>query len=322
VQSKRSRLGVLPRSQGLALALWIALCPAPAVAEIVKEVTIDSVPPGAQVYLLQGGKRTLLGSTPISPPLEFHSEISVLRLSVSKNGFENEAAEVGARDSNLTVRLRRQRIAADPSQLSGQARDIQQRIAQQIEEVMRPLIGDPESGLHLTGQMRAVRLDGKNYLFVPAALSGSQPEQASARSVWSQLRAKWIESLAAICRHDVSINGAVIDVRLEAISRTFAVASKVESRLEMECVAGTEHIQVYEPCVRQVERSEWSASGRESRRLVCEGGLVSRPVFNSCLTRAPVTRSDVVISPEAGTKGDRVRKATVSESSTSSQPTA
>jgi hypothetical protein len=93
----------------------------------------------------------------------------------------------------------------------------------------------------------------------------------------------------------------IVDVTFGQLRQQFAVGSQVESRMEMQCVPGTETVSVYEVCARYVQRTYTDSYGVHSRQE-CEAGNVTRTVFNPCLTKTPVTVSEVRVDPQASTK--------------------
>ncbi len=296
------------RAAGLALAGWLAAFgPAAALAEIVKQVAIESSPPGAEVFLVEGTRKNSLGRTPLKAQLEFHSEISVLRLSLSKSGFQAQTVEVGARQSALKVKLLPQRLAAQPGEITNEAlRGLQSRIGKRIDEsVGRSVASATSLEWEFVGLIRVVDLDGKTYLLAPVALA--RPPQESAASVsdiWDKVRSTVVQPLGEVARGESSIEGIVVSVGLGQIRRDFGVGGQVESRLEMQCVPGTQMVQEYDPCARRVQVYETQRDGstRNTGLTRCEGGTVTRSVFNPCATKTPVTKSAVVVKPQAGTR--------------------
>jgi hypothetical protein len=288
------------------LAAWLAAFVAsPAAAEIVRQVRIESVPSGAEVFLLQGGKRTLLGSTPVRPQLEFHSEVSVLRVSVSKSGFQTETAEVGAQQAELTVQLRPRRVAALPNEIGNEAlRAIQGRIYRRIEEVVARSLASAPREWEIAGLVRVVDLDGKTYLVAPVSVNKAPAVESSAAAseVWRKVGTSLVQPLGEIARAESKIQGIVVSVVFGEIRREFAASGQVETRVEMQCVPGTEIVQEYDPCARQEEQMDGS---RRTGLYRCVSGTVTRSRFNPCLTKTPVTKTSVTVKPQATSRGER-----------------
>jgi hypothetical protein len=299
----------MARRAGLLLFAALAV-PAPpaALAEIVKPVSIESTPPGAEVFLLEGTRKTPLGTTPVKPDLEFNSEVSVLRLTLTKSGFQTETVEVSARQSALKVSLKPQRIAALPTEVpAGPLREVQARVHKRIDEVLgRALASAAARDWELAGTVRVVGLEGGTWLLAPVSARKLPPLESSAAAgeVWDRIRASLVQPLGEVARGEREIKGVVVSVGASEVRRDFAVGSQVESRLEMQCVPGTEIQQQYDACARRVPVYDGTRNTGLTR---CEGGTVMRQVFNPCMTKTPVTKSVVAVKPQATSRTDQAQ---------------
>jgi hypothetical protein len=297
------------RASGMAVAGCISLLGSVgAFGEVVKRVEIESTPSGAEVFLLEGTKKTSLGITPTRPQLEFHSEMSVLRLTLAKSGFQAQTVEVSAQQSKLMVSLRPQRLASLPEEIRNEKlREVQARIFRRVEEsVGRSVSSMPALEWEMAGLIRVVDLDASIYLLAPITLSGASPQESlpGASEVWQKVARPLVEPLAEIARTEPAIKGVVVSAGLDQLRRDFAVGSQVVSSLEMQCVPGTQIVQQYDICARRVPVLEQQRDGswRNTGLTRCEGGTVTRSVHNPCLTKTPVTKAVVAVTPQAMTR--------------------
>lgn len=285
-------------------------------AAITSEVEIESVPTEADVFLLQGTKRTLLGTTPLKTQLEFHSEVSILRLAVSKKGFENQNIELAPTRKRIVVTLLRRGFAASPDMVKSESlRDLHSRIAKKIDQEMSLLTSATAAvEWEPAGAIRPEILDGRIYLMVPVTLDESKREEKAAgpiegttsvRVLWDRVAAQFVRCLGKVTSHESAIKGIVVDVTFGQLQQQFAVGSQVESRLVMQCVPGSEEVRVYNPCLRYVSRTYTDTYGGRTHmytRNECEAGYETKYVYNPCLHKTPVTMSEVKVDPQASTK--------------------
>lgn len=285
-------------------------------AEIVNEVQIESEPSVAEVFLRQGTKRSLLGMTPLRTQFEFHSELSVLLLVVSKNGFETQNVELGATQKRIVVTLVRRKFAAHPDKIANESlRNVQGRIVKRIERAMlSQMSASAAMEWEPGGTIGVESLDGQVYLMVPIKLSESGrmktavslvEDDKSVRDLWVRVAARLVKTFGEVALQERAIKGVIVDVEFGKLRQQFGVGSQVESRLEEQCVPGTETRQVYQPCARYVPRAYTDSFGVHTRSE-CVAEYVTTYVHNPCQTRTQVTVSEVKVDPRATVKQGQV----------------
>ena len=283
-------------------------------AAVVKDLQFESVPPGAEVLLLQGTRQESLGTTPLTYQAEFHSDISILRFVIKKSGYKTQTIEVDAQQKKVTAKLTSQGFAADPGTINDpMLRSIQARLAPAIDRTLSKLPATKgEYEYELASPVRVAKMDDKILLILPLRLGATKGKTAPAgqsqneeflKAVWNHLGKKMMIPLGTAVRSERQLHGIVLDIDCSRLRHGFGVSSHMESRIEMECVAGTEMKQEYNPCVRHRMDTYYDASLNRmvTRDGGCEGGYEMRSVYNPCLTKVPVTRTQVKIDPKATT---------------------
>ena len=86
----------------------------PVLATIEKELNIESEPSGAEVSLKRGARELPLGKTPLVHKIEFHSEISVIRMIFKKKGYKDLSIKVKASQDNVVSMLEPLAISPEP----------------------------------------------------------------------------------------------------------------------------------------------------------------------------------------------------------------
>jgi hypothetical protein len=283
-------------------------------ATVVKDLQFESVPPGAEVSLLRGTRQESLGTTPLTYQAEFHSDISILRFVVKKSGYKPQTIEVNAGQKEVIVKLTSQSFAADPGTINDPIlRSMQARLAPTIEHTLPELLAAKgEYDYEVASPVRVTKLDEKILLILSMRLGTTKGRMTSPvqgqneeflKAVWDQFGQKMMVTLGTAVRSERQLHGIVLDLDCSRSRQGFGVSSHMESSIEMECVPGTEMRQEYNPCVRRRMDTYYDASlGRTvTRDGGCEGGYETKSVYNPCLTKVPVTRTQVKIDPKATT---------------------
>jgi hypothetical protein len=283
---------------------------------IVKEVNFESDPSGAEVYFLRGTRQELLGTTPLKYQAEFHSEISILRFAVKKPGFKTQNIEVSGQQDKVSVKLTSQGFAADPAAIDDPTlRSLQARLVPTIDQTLSQILASKsEYDFEMSGLVGITKLDDKIFLILPLTLApakGMRPlsmqgqNEEFLRTVWDRFGQKLMTSLGSAVSNESLLNGIILDLNCSRLRQGFEVGSHLESRIEMECVPGTEMKQVYNPCVRRRMETHYDRSLNRTvtREGGCEGGYETRSIFNPCLTKVPVTRREVKVDPKVTISG-------------------
>jgi len=290
--------------------LFALLCTiaAGAFAEVRKEVRLESEPQGAQVFLLRGTQRVPLGITPFAYEAEFHSEMSILRLRFERTGYEGKTLELKAAQDRVVAALDGVEFLASPDV---HKEEPLKRLQEQVNAALSGALPEIYSRagpwrIDFAGKGHVRRFaDGRVYLHLPFSMQYTDgkapPEEAALRglalTLWDGVVRRLASEIWAKLAGAGEIHGLLLEAQANFLDRKFAVGSRVESRLEMECIPGTR--ERYDSCARQV--AEYSTDCRNgictSRQTGtrCEGGMKS--VYDACATRAPVTKMGVVISP-------------------------
>jgi len=299
----------------LSLGIWISSSR----AEVVKELRIESAPAGAEVFLKQGERETPIGKTPLTYKAEFHSEISILRMVFRKGGYQELLLEVSAKQDKVVANLAPRGIAANPTEHKDpELRAIQQRLNPLLNQTVPGMLeAKGPFDFDLAGPIRVARMDKKVFVVVPVALgsskvslkeSGKARQEELLKAVWNQCGGSLAIPLARKLQGQAGIDGIVLDVAFNEQRYLFGVESRVETRVEMQCVPGNRMQQVFDACARRRMETYRDPSGIYSTRDAgCEGGYVTRPVYDPCASKIPVTKSEVKVDPRAGVTRDQAR---------------
>lgn len=287
------------------LLLTAQLC-----AQLVKEIHIDSQPPGATIEMLVGARRQPVGQTPLTYTAEFHSEISVLRFSASMPGFEPREFEVAGKDDHVLIQLQERSFTTPPAELTDPAlQKMQEQMVTAVEKIMRDALKQQSPfQLDLAKKIELHRIDGNAYLVVPLTVEqvpadyrqvGAGNAQAFLAELWNQLGDNFALALVAAARKVNGISGIVLDVDYSHMQSNFSVGFHQQSTVEMVCQTGTKMQAVYDSCASRrpvqyynAQTHDWYTSGTE-----CVGGTVYRPVVDYCAYKIPVTRTKFVADP-------------------------
>ena len=299
----------------LSLGLWVS---SPR-AEVVKELRIESVPAGAEVYLKQAAREIPLGKTPLVYKAEFHSEISILRMVFRKSGYQDALLEVSAKQDKVVAALEARALAASPTvHKDPQLQAIQQRLNPILNQTMPGLLeAKGPFDLDLAGPIRVDRMNEKVFVVVPLALRGSKVnlkesgktrQEALLKALWDQCGGGLVVPLARKIQGQAGVEGIVLDIAFDEQRYLFGVESRVETRVEMQCVPGTSMQTVFDACATmRSEVTHRDSFGNVYTRQVCVPGQAMKPVFDPCASKVPVTKSEVKVDPKAGVTRDQAR---------------
>ena len=288
--------------QFLLLTMWAFT----AQAVVVRDLQFESLPSGAEVYLLEGSRQELLGTTPLKYQAEFHSDMSILRFAVKKSGYESQTIEVNAQQDRVVVNLPSQGLAASASSVSDpELRKLQTRLASSIDRTLSELhLAKGPYTYTVSGRVFLAKLDAKIFLVVPVEIkeggdrggSSRQDNEEFLRAVWDQIGQEIVGPLALVMPREGPAIGMIIDIGYQQLRRGFSVSSQWETIQEMKCFPGSVERQVYDPCARMVY--DHSSAGISNTQR-CEGGLVTRFVLDPCAYKVSVPRSQVKVDPSA-----------------------
>lgn len=302
---------VVMRVCTVALGLALLLPCAPAQA-LEKTVRIESTPSGAEVFLLQGTRETLVGRTPFEYRAEFHSEMSILRLAFKKQGFDTRRVELAAKQSELLARLEVRALVAKAGAGDGAFATIQAKVRPALEPILARFLAakdgpkfDLTRPAMVAGPAGAprieIRLDMQELAGAQKKLS-TQEAEASAREVWRAVATGLAQPAARlVVAGDPRLSGLLLEVRYANVRRRFTVGTRTDTRMESQCQPGQVSVQVWNPCQR-LEMQVGQSSGAATR---CVGGMETRYQHSPCAYRIMVPVNETVLDPklqlEAGT---------------------
>jgi hypothetical protein len=283
-------------------------------AQVRKTLRLDSVPPGAQVYLSVAGERKPLGSTPLDYEAEFHSEMSVQSLRFERAGYTPADLEITpARNRVVATLVETSVFAAAATQADSGLRALQERIAPALGGAIRQaLAAKSAEGVQLDGTVRLRRVGGAPYLEVPLALphavKPSDLAGESARRLWRELGGDLATRVRRALPPASGLAGLVVLGRLDTGASSFTVGSSAESKTEIACLPGMRS--VYDSCATMQSTYETycNPSGQCFQRNTgsrCAAGTKS--VFDACATKGPVTKYAVRVEPRTTIQAAQAR---------------
>lgn len=275
-------------------------------AQVHKSLRIDSVPPGARVYLSVAGERKPLGTTPFDYEAEFHSPISVLKLHFERAGHTAVEQEITPARDRFVATLPAARVVAAPASAGDPGlRALLERITPAADGAVRAsLAAPPAEGVQLDGTVGLRRAEGTTYLVVPLVLPYTlQPSSSageSARRMWRELASDLAARVRKVVPPASGLGGIVIQGRLNVGGSSFAVNSSAESKTEIACLPGTR--MTFDGCATRQPTYETycNTSAQCFQRTTgsrCVSGM--KPVYDPCATKGPVTKYVVTVDPRA-----------------------
>ncbi|CAN5255340.1 hypothetical protein BH09PSE6_BH09PSE6_12570 [soil metagenome] len=289
--------------------------PGHAWAEVVRTLHLESTPSGAQVFLLTGGERKPIGTTPTSYEAEFHSEVSVLRFAFVRAGSAEMTLEVGADRDRVVATLKAASVVADAEKQPDPAlRRQQEQITPAVTAVLRDGVvrrGGVEAALE--GMASLQRIGTAVYLVVPVSLqmkavNGADADKgALAQQVWRDLASDLSSRLRSALPSAAGVNGIIVNTAIPSTGSSFAVNSRVEAKTELTCIPGT--VMVFSSCATMAPVYETSCyngncSTRQSGTRCAPGNT---PQYSPCATKGPITKFAMKNDPQIGFQQMQVR---------------
>ena len=299
----------------LVLSLWAL----DAQAVVVKKLRLESVPSGAEVYLLQGMKKVHLGTTPLEYQAEFHSEISILRILFKKRAYKDVTLEVSASKDQVIARLESSAIAvaADPhTHKDAHLRKIQQEINPIINKTVPKLLGEKvEQEFDLAAPIKVQGTGEKVFLLVPVIVGDIKGEIRGAgearhdmvlRALWNQLGSSIVIPLAKEIPNHLGISGIILEAKFDEKRYLVSSEPSVGTKQEMECVPGyrTQMVTRY----RQVPYYETYPTHRLAGYRT-ENYTTTEQVYDPCKERRIVSKQFVKFDP----KGSMTKEQSVAQ---------
>jgi hypothetical protein len=287
------------------LLAGVELAAGSAAAQLAKSIRLESIPAGAQVFLLQGsGRKQVCAATPCDWQADFHSDRSVLRLGFELAGHEGATLEVSPGLSHVKASLKAGENASRAPVQTARVQQLQSRLMPAIAEVVRA--GEASSEVSRPSGAAGLReIDGRTYVYLPLKVWNLEPFVVDGKG--SLVRAMWMSSgggYDALLKGRLAgegIDGTIVEATLgDPSDSVFSVAGQVDATAEVTCIPGT--VMVYTSCATQAPTYETSCyNGTCSTRQSgthCAPGNVAQ--YNACATRAPVTKYTVKANPRIG----------------------
>jgi hypothetical protein len=282
----------------------------PALAEITKDIKIDSKPEGAEAYSPEGTRNRLLGKTPFVYKAEFHSEISVIRLILKKNPYKDATIEVSAKQDHVMVIFQAQEYAMKPErQKDAHLRRIQESINPIINQAV-PQFLETQQGteFELSRPVPVVTVEGSTVVLVDLSLvkmqneiegTGKERYDHLSEALWGELGTRLAMPLVRKVRSVPEITGIVVRVGIDEQRHLFSVDRRIERTIEWRCIPGTRTEYQYRCTTEDVP----DAFGHLRTAYVCRN--VPVPVYDPCANKVPVTKREMKLDPHAGVSRDR-----------------
>jgi len=292
----------------------------PVFATIEKELNIESEPTGAEVSLKRGARELPLGKTPLVHKLEFHSEISVIRMIFKKKGYKALTIKVKASQNNVVAKLEILAITTEPDvHKDAYLRDLQKQVNPIINRAVPKLLEkDVQQNFNLAGPIKAAGARGNVFLILPIVIgdlkgefkgTGKARQEILLKTLWNQLGGSIAIPLAGEIRGHGALKGIVLDVRFDELRYIHQVQPTIKTKVEMECVPGNRTQMVLQ--MRQVPYYRDEYRNGVTRRVFAgyrtESQLVPQEVYDPCLYRRPVTKSFVQFDPKGRIAKDQAR---------------
>jgi hypothetical protein len=292
----------------------------PVSATVEKELKIESEPTGAEVYIKRGARELPLGMTPLVHRVEFHSEISVIRMIFKKKGHKSLTIKVKASQDKVVARLEPLAIATEPDfHKDAYLRDLQKQLNPIINRAVPKLLEEEvQQNFNLAGPIKVAGARGNVFLILPIVIgdlkgefkgTGKARQEILLKTLWNQLGGNIATPLAREIRGHGALKGIVLDVRFDELRYIHQAEPTVKTKVEMECVPGNRTQMVLQ--TRQVPYYRDETWNGVTRRVFAgyrtESKLVPQQVYDPCLYRRPVTKRFVKFDPKSRMTKDQAR---------------
>jgi hypothetical protein len=298
----------------LALLLMVSL-PGSGLCAIEKEVRIESVPSAADVYLLKGNKQTRIGTTPLVHGFSFHSDISVIRLLLKCQAYNDLAINIKASDNEVNARLVPSTFTQNPDAYEDSyLRNLQSTLAPAINRIMARVLGKNENkDLSLVSPIKLTGKQGHVTIVIPLSVSGIMVDVENAgkqqanfiRNLWTRLGGSVVIPMVNAQGDHAGVDSALLRVILEPGSTGFTVKPGIRTETRMQCAPGYRTQQVLK--FRQIPQYEsYSDKYGYHQRMTgykSESYLDTEQVFDPCHHKVPVVTAVPMASPDMHVTG-------------------
>lgn len=247
--------------QGLICLLLFAFA-TQARAVVTKVITITSSPERAEVKQLKGSRKIVIGKTPLEHEASFHSEKSLLRFEVSKQGFEPQVIKVNALETTQYVKLEKLTEVARSEDMKDATASVLQEKA---EEIIKAAIADYRgkagtSALVFYAKIKFSRQSGDYSLLIPIDLGDVVISETLAKKTWQTLYEPFIYPLSSALNKRLGPTKIRISATSSKDNIDFAPKTSEIETVSMECQGGmttkyvttwdnrTTTMRVWDPC--------------------------------------------------------------------------
>lgn len=263
-------------------------------ASVTKEVKIESVPSGAEVYLKRGRKEDHLGQTPLIHQINFHSNFSVIRMLFKKTAYHPLTLEVSAQQAKVEAKLEPISLTAAPDTHSvPRLKQLQSRINPILNRLLPELLEKCTieniqiDSLYVVETKKAIVLILPVTTSLPKGQSG-QLKEKHFRKVWNEIGSTFILPVAKALHTQEELFAILLEVHLADPKAIARLAPVPELKVEMECVEGYKTQEVLK--TRRIPIYNWN-NILEGYRTETYKEL--QQVWNPCLYKRPVLKPTI-----------------------------
>lgn len=269
------------------VALFVLVClfsgarPATAQAADVRQVSIESDPPGARIFLLKGFKQQLIGVTPTEHAFSVQSDRSIIRLRIEKSGYRTRTVKLSGNDGHLAVDL--EAIPLIDSTLPGTTLDAR-----------RDALLTAFAPWSIDGPAEVTLLDDRRLLSFSLVSGDRRPTTSDSEAIATK-----VASMLAGTRSSSSLDGILLTFRWRAAQ---GISTSVGTRMETElvCQGATVPTSVWDSCASRSATTSVTSTGTKTEYR-CMGGMVTRSVWNNCARQVPRQKQVVDLKANVGT---------------------
>ncbi len=194
----------------------------PAGSAVLKKLTFNSEPSGADVYIKRGLKEIHIGKTPLVYQIEFHSERSIVKILFRRSAHRSKTLEIDPTQKNVYVQLEQIPILSDPGRYNDKdLRRIHSSHHSMLNDLLPKLMaGQQNSNFELTGKLYFLKDRGKIYLVLPLEDTTKlkpkylNPPEPFLEKLWQTINLEILAPLASELRKRGLVTGLIVDVQL------------------------------------------------------------------------------------------------------------
>ncbi len=242
--------------------------------EIQRQIHVTTSPEGAAVFIKLGMRNIPLGSTPLSAPVEFHSEQSIVRIQIRKPLYKPVMVEVQPGSLHVRVNLERNNaVMSNKKYPDPVLQRIHEKYAAGLVAILYKQFTKAElSDYDLAEPLFFEKLQDNVALIVPLHLATerrnlipSKLNKEFAKGVWDRVSASLAKPLANRLSSDVTS----VLLKVVLVQHGIGGGTQQTSHTVMTCRGGYNYVYQYQG-----------------------GNMAYVPSYNPCLYQEPVTRTE------------------------------